>query len=281
MLLLAVVAETLAVVGEQDDQGVVVEAARAEGIEQAAHDLVGVGDLAVVGLVASEPCGRRIRRVRFVQVEEQKEARVGARARVEPALGRLHRVGAVALHLNARPIGRSRRQAVVIGIEAAREADLPAEHVGRDHGGRPVAERSQQIRQQGLLRADRETQVVAHAVLDRQQAGEHRDVGGQRLRRVRVGALEEHRVRDEPVDGRRLHPRVPIGGQPIGPQGVDGDEHDRSGDPQRGLAREPDQRRRHQGRRHQGPERQPRPCPETPARAVLDDLVRRPRAPRR
>ena len=232
MLLLAVVPEALAVVRQQDDQGVVVQAARAQGVEQAADDLVGVRDLAVVRCVARETVRRRVGRVRLVQMQKQEDRRTGDGRLFEPAFGHLQRIAPVTLHLDARCAGRSLRQAVVVGLETARQTHLLPEHVRRDHRGRPVAERGQELRQQRLLGTDREAQVVAHAVLDRQQPGEHRDVGRQRLRRVRIRALEQHRVGDEPVDGRRLYPLVPVGGQPIGPQGVDGDEHDRAGNTQ-------------------------------------------------
>ena len=52
---------------------------------------------------------------------------------------------------------------------------------------------------------------------------------GQRLRRMRVGVLEQDAVGREPVDVRRLRPCVAVGGQAIGSQRVDRDEDDRSG----------------------------------------------------
>ena len=48
VLLLAVIAEALAVIRQQDDRRSVVELVRLQVADQPADDLVGVGDLAVV-----------------------------------------------------------------------------------------------------------------------------------------------------------------------------------------------------------------------------------------
>ena len=57
MLLLAVVAQALAVVGEQHDQGAVIEAEVAEALHQPAKRLVSRSDLAVVRRERSNRAG--------------------------------------------------------------------------------------------------------------------------------------------------------------------------------------------------------------------------------
>ena len=49
VFLLAVIAETLAVIGQQHDGGAIVQLVRLQIVDQSPDDFVGVGDLAVVG----------------------------------------------------------------------------------------------------------------------------------------------------------------------------------------------------------------------------------------
>ena len=76
------------------------------------------------------------------------------------------------------------------------------------------------------LRVEAIAEVVAHPVLEGQEAGEHRDVGGQGQGDVGVRVLEEDRLLAEAVEVRGLHARVAVGRQVVGAQGVDGDEDD-------------------------------------------------------
>ncbi len=75
VLVLAVVAQTLAVVGEQDDERALVEPAAIELGEEIADQRVGGGDLAVVGVgVARAPgFGWAVGRVRLVEMEQEEE----------------------------------------------------------------------------------------------------------------------------------------------------------------------------------------------------------------
>ena len=100
VLLLAVIAEPLAVVREQHDGRSIVELRRAKAIEQAADELVGIRDLAVVRIVLRETLGRRIRLVRLVEM--QKEKKRFRTLTVEPFLGRGERLRSIALHLSDR-----------------------------------------------------------------------------------------------------------------------------------------------------------------------------------
>ena len=93
VLLLAVIAESFAVVRHENHGRLVVELMGLQIVQQPADDLVRVGDLAVVGPVISGSLGWRVASSRFVQMQE--EERAGRAHRVEPVLGDLFRIGAV------------------------------------------------------------------------------------------------------------------------------------------------------------------------------------------
>ena len=65
VLLLAVIEQPFAVIGDKDDERAIVELSLPEKIEEAADDRVRVRDVRVVR--------RRVRRVRFVKMEEVEE----------------------------------------------------------------------------------------------------------------------------------------------------------------------------------------------------------------
>ena len=88
VLVLAVVAEPLAVVGEEDDDRLVVDPFRFQETEEASDDRVGGRDLPVVGprrVPAPEGLRRIVRRVRLVEMEER-EQRLFRRLSGDPLL---------------------------------------------------------------------------------------------------------------------------------------------------------------------------------------------------
>ena len=107
------------------------------------------------------------------------------------------------------------------------------QHERRHDAAGGVAAIAQHLRQQPLAGFDGEPDVVAHAGFERQAAREQRGVRRQRLRRVRVRALEDHAVGGERVDRGRPHVLVSVGGQMIGPQRVDRNDDDRAADRRR------------------------------------------------
>ena len=226
VLLLAVVAEPFSVIRQQDDRRPVVQLMRLQVLDQASDDFVGVRDLSVVGRVFRKTFRRRVRLVRLVEMEEEKRAR-GAGG-CEPLLGDRFRRAAVALHLTDARVERRLRHLAVEEVESLADSRLLAQHEGRDDGRRRVPAVAEHLRQHPFARLDGEADVVAHAGLERQAPREQRGVGRQRLRRVRVGALEHDAVCGKRVDGGRLHLRVAVGRQMIGAQRVDRDEDDRS-----------------------------------------------------
>jgi hypothetical protein len=84
------------------------------------------------------------------------------------------------------------------------------------------------VLQHRLVRFHREADVVSNAVLERQQPGEDGRVRGQRLRNVRVRALEQDAVRGQRIDRRRPNLGITVRRQSIRPQRIDRDQDDRS-----------------------------------------------------
>ena len=228
VLPLAVIAEALAVIRQQHDEGLVVEAAAAERRHQASHQLVGVRNLPVVGRVLRKARRRRVGRVRLVQVHEQEEPR--RRPRVEPSIHGRDGVGAIALDVAEGDLGRGRRQRVVVDVEAGAETGGRAHDVGRDEPGRPVAKRTEHRGQTRLIALQREAHVVADAVLEREAARQDRRVGGQCLWRMRVGLLEHQAVGGQRVDGRRSDSLVAVDREMVRAKRVDQHEHDGAGE---------------------------------------------------
>ena len=138
---LAVLAEALAVVGEEDEDRAVPDPRALQPRDEAPHDLVGVGDLAEVRLarVAREERLRRlVGRVGVVEVDPGEELlRLHA---LEPREGEVHHL--VALLLDGAEVhDLVLREVEVVGVvvEALVEAPARVEHPGADEGAGRVA----------------------------------------------------------------------------------------------------------------------------------------------
>ena len=153
---LAVVAQALAVVRGEHDQGVAPLSPGEERIEQGSEGRVGGGHLAVVGRGhAPAPVeGRLVGRVGLVEVHP---AQLRPRRRLEPRTGRGHGLRArTLLHLE---VGARRRvaEAVVVDLEAAVEAEPGVEGEGAHEGAGAIALAPEQRGQR--LHARRETEA--------------------------------------------------------------------------------------------------------------------------
>ena len=136
MFLLAVIAESFAVIGEQHDGRAIVDSRSAKALEQPADDLVRVGDLAVVRRVGRITRWRRVGLVRLVEVEEQEERRFRMASSHLSAAASVARRRAGPVRSTAP--GR-RRQLAVVGVEPLVDPGRPAKHVGRhEAAGRPA-----------------------------------------------------------------------------------------------------------------------------------------------
>ena len=136
-------------------------------------------------------------------------------------------------------VGRGRRHLAIEELETATDAGLlPQQIRGDDAAGRETAI-AQHLRQEPLAGLHDEADIVPHAGFERQPSRQDGGVRGQRLRRVRVRALEHHAVGRERIDRRRLHVFVAVRRQVIGPQRVDRDQDDRPVDGSRGASETP------------------------------------------
>ena len=225
MLFLDVVAQPLAMIGEDDDRRLVVPAARLETREERAHDFVRKRDLPVVRGEIRESIGRAVWFVRLVEVQEKEEA--VRRQRVQPRVRGGQRLRPRPLDLGRRAVGGHRRKRRIVDVEALPDAGLGAQHEGGNEPPGLVSRRTKHRGQRRRPLAQREPQVVADLVLERQPAGEHRRVGGQRLGRVRVGAVENDRFPRERRQRRRPSRRIAVDRQPIGAERIDDNQDDR------------------------------------------------------
>ncbi len=219
------VAEPLSVIRGYGDDGAVVEAARLEGPDQAPDELVRVGDLSVVGQgVAAIGRRRRVGRVRLVEMEESEEAR--ALLGPDPARERLHGHGAVALEVADGLRPPFRLDGVVVEVEALRDPRRRPQNVGGDGRPRVQSGRLEASGQRGVIGREPEADVVAHAVVRGQEAGQHRGVRGQREGTVAVEIVEDDALAAEAVDVGSGPRPVAVEGKVIRAQGVDRDDDD-------------------------------------------------------
>ena len=108
--LLAVVAQSFAVVRDEHDGRLIVELAGLEIAHETADDFIRVGDRPVVRRERAEPLGRRVRRMRFVQVQKQKQPRGADRG--QPSFGDGFGFRPVAPQFAGRQLDRHRRHVV-------------------------------------------------------------------------------------------------------------------------------------------------------------------------
>jgi hypothetical protein len=230
---LAVLAQALAVVGRDHEQGLFAQAQPAQGLVEATDQLVRKGHLAVV-----EPAriagGIRLRRlvgiVGIVEVQPQEGARRGrplASDRLEP--GHRGPGGDVTLLLErAQELGLAGPafEARVVDLEAAVEPGGRIEHDRRNEGPGPEPRALQDFGEQRGLRDHGRRHVVAHAGLVGQAAGEKADVGGPGQGDVRGGLHGEGTVARDRVEVRGRDLVVAVDPEPVGTEGVDGHEHE-------------------------------------------------------
>jgi hypothetical protein len=245
-----VVEELLPVVGHEDDERAIVEAALLEPAHEAPELLVAEGDVAVVlrnhplpverllvvaarvlrrvigrgmGLVLAVE-GRRGRvgdvRVHGVHVEEGREAA----AHVQPRERGVHH------HVRAHELARAVALAVQPRevVEAAVEARLRAvDHGVRDRGAGGVALGLQHLGERDVRGVERIAQLH-RAVLPGQERREDRGDGRLRPRGLGHRLLEHDRVPGEGVERGRRVALVAVGPRVVGPQRVhEVDDHER------------------------------------------------------
>ena len=225
------VAQALAVVGEEHEHRLVPDPRCLEPRDESADDLVGVGDLAEVGLAGvarREGLGRLVRGVRIVEVDPGEE---GLPLTAPSSHGRARSITSSPFfctvpRLTTLYFERSKRSEYV---EALVEAPARVEHPRPHEGARRVAGVLHPRGERRLRGLEEEAAVVADAVVRRDEAREDRRVRGQGHRRGGRRLLEEDAVAGHRVDVRRLDPAEAVAAQPVRAQGVEGDHDDVEG----------------------------------------------------
>jgi hypothetical protein len=225
VLRLAVIAQSFSVVGSDGHDRAIEEPPRGQTIDEAADQLVRVGNLSVVG-VTEIAIGRRRRvgRVRLVEMQEGEEAL--SSARLDPGRHRLDGDRAVALLLRQSAVSHVDGDGVVEPVEPGADSRGPAQDVGRHRASGGHARRVIARGQRAPRGIEREAQVVAHAVMGRKEAREERRVRGQGERAMAVDVLEHDAVARERIEVRRPARAVAVGGEMVGAQRIDRDEDD-------------------------------------------------------
>ena len=228
---LVVLAERLAVIGRDDDQGVVPELANFQAGAQAPQQRVGPCHLAVVRAIG-ESCREGLRRfvgiVGVVEMHPQRRAlrlELG-RTAVEPALDARDRLIATTLNGSQRQHFASIAgvEGVVVVIEPAIEARLQRQHERGHEGGGGEALGRQGLGQRRDVFGQRQRNVVAHAVFRRVPRREERGVRWTGDRHVAGGVERPHALDGEPIEVGGRDSGVAIGAEPVRPQRVDGDD---------------------------------------------------------
>ncbi len=248
-------AEHLPVIAGDDDQRRVVQAQLLQTLDHAPDAVVGVGDLARVG-IAGEPRRKGLRRrvvgVRVVVVQEQEEPLV--RVLLQPLQCEAARLLPPALtdgQLLVRIL-----EAVFVVLEALVESGLGIQDEGADDGARREAAPAENLGQRFARVPQLVVEVVADAVTGRNGAGQHRAVSRQRHRNGGVGVPEDDAFPGDPVDVRGGAAGMAVAAEVVGPAGVDADQQDVADRGRgRGLAGEENPARPDGGRQEQGPEK--------------------------
>jgi hypothetical protein len=188
---LAVVAQTLAMIGGDGNDGATGLTRRVQPLQHAADLRIGKRDLAVVGNVpgSGQILRRRIvRRVRIVKMNPREErTRVGGR---KPSERGVHDRVAAALGLEHRRPRRIAIDAIVVDVEPIGQAEAPVQHIRPHERTGPVAAVLQHPGNRRMPRRESAGSVHAYPILRRQLTGHDRRVRRQRQRDRRAGIGE-------------------------------------------------------------------------------------------
>jgi len=230
VFLLAVVAEALAVVSNHHHDRVLRKPSLVEPIQEPADLGVGEGDLPIVepALAASFKSGpvwlRRI--VGFVGVVEVEPGKERPLVRLlEPLQTDVH--NSVSRSLDSGQIellvGRH-LEVVVVALESLIQTPPLVDNESGDHRSAPVAGPRQPLGEGRLHIGQGDAAVKAHPVERRIKSSHDRRVRRQGKGGRRHRVLEEHTLRRQRVETRRLGGLISIAPDTIGPGGVEGYE---------------------------------------------------------
>ncbi len=228
--LLAVLAEALAVIGGDHDESSPGEPERVDLVEQDAEPAVGRGDLGVVRRGGAQAVGDR-RFVGLVRVEEVDPEKEPPRA----SLGRpvVQPGGGATGGLGGRPVADHEElrlvlgvEVVVIAVEALVEPETAVEHDRGDESLGVEADGLQAFGEGHRSGAQGVGAVVANPVRGWKEPRQDRRVGGQSNRCGRHRVAAAHAGGCQAVEIGRARRSVAVAAQPVGSQGIDGDEQD-------------------------------------------------------
>ena len=229
MCALLVLPQALAVIRGHDEKSVLAQAEPSEGLVEAAHQAVGPRHLAVVGptrVLRGIGLGGIVGIVGIVEVQPEEEP--ARRPRLEP--GDRLRQGLVPPFLDAvqeaRIVAGSVRETVGVDVEAAMEARLRGEDHRGDEGARREAAALEDGSQGGDSRGERGRDVVADGAAPGVEAREQRDVGGPGEGNLDHGLGNEGTLARHPIEGGGRRVAAAVAAEPVGAQGVDGDENE-------------------------------------------------------
>ena len=224
---LAMLAERLAMIGDDDDgcPGEEIEALQAT--EESPERRVGVRHFAVVRrgwMRRGERGGRRIGRMRVEQVCPDEE-RLRA-VLVDPGeRGINHRV--------RRSFNRSSRfsqKLIVVPVEPTRESERPLERIPADERRRRISTGPHRLCDRPYI-GGRAKAVVGPDPMTRWiQTGEHRRVCRKRKRHLRDCRRKARRVLRKPIERWRQPASRTVRADPIRAERIDGDKEDRTAD---------------------------------------------------
>ena len=120
----------------------------------------------------------------------------------------------------------ARAEGIVEHVESLVEPRGPSDGIGPDEGGGGVATGLHERGEGGHVAVEGRRVVVADLVLVGIAAGEDGRVRGTRLGHLDHRVEDERALACEPVQGRRLRRGEAVGPDPVGAQGVDGDEQE-------------------------------------------------------
>ena len=229
VFLFLVIAQPFAMVRRKHDERRLVQAARLQKIDEFPHQRVAVRNLAVVRVRVLLAIRRRrcVRRVRLVQVEKKEERPLLVPG--DPLFGDGQRLGARSLHLPDRCFRScGDGECCVVVVEAAIDARVFSQDVRRNGRTGGIARAFHAFSECRDVSIQREPDIVAGSVLERQQPGQHRRVRWQRLRAVRERRTVDQAVGRECVDVWHRD-RAAVKSQVVRPQRVDRDQHHDAG----------------------------------------------------
>ena len=192
--------------------------------EELAHQRIGGGHLALVGVGGkggAERLGRLVGGVGFVDVDPGKEG--AGVAGGEPGEGALHHLATGPLGLQTR-LGASGSNLVVVAIEAVGEPKAPVEHEGGHEGSRAVTAAAEMVSEGGGGGGERRGPVEADPVAGWEEPGQDRGVGGEGEGGGRPRCREPGSFSGQAVQIGGGGGWAPVRTEAIGTTGVDGDQ---------------------------------------------------------